>query len=378
MGNWCSGSVVSPGVCCRWFGGSRAPGVRLAHSDVHGYGSGRVWLVAALLLVLAGWAAVWAVGVGCGYVAPPPGLVRSQGLAVTGCGSGWSPVGASAGLGGFDGCGLGFSAVWRSSARWRVRWRPSASGSLGVFLAGLGVAPRGGGWLGIGVRWWRRWPGGQAHIFQPVMGHVLQGLDCADSYIDDIIIGSSGDTEEELLANHDCDVRAVLDRVRKEELVASISKTDFFVPSVEFCGHVLVNGTRRPAPGKMFPLERWEKADNVPQLRGFLGLANYYSGYVQNYASIATPLIEMLKNSPKHKNGKKIGLTWNASANEAFLKPKRAIREIVPPNQPIVIRTLSSPRTLVIERRGRPYNMKVPMVLFAPLPFSPVNCQAAD
>ena len=130
------------------------------------------------------------------------------------------------------------------------------------------------------------------------MGHVLQGLDCADVYIDDIIIGSSGATEEELLANHDREVRAVLDRLRKEELVASVSKTDFFVRSVEFCGHVLENGTRWPAPGKMLALERWDKPDNVRELRGFLGLANYYSGYVQNYASIATPLINMLKNLP--------------------------------------------------------------------------------
>ena len=162
------------------------------------------------------------------------------------------------------------------------------------------------------------------------MDHVLQGLDCADVYIDDIIIGSSGATEEELLANHDRDVRAVLDRLRKEELVASVSKTDFFVRSVEFSGHVLENGTRRPAPGKMLALERWDKPDNVQELRGFLGLANPYSGYVQNYASIATPLINMLKDLPKHKNGKIIGLTWNASANEAFLKLKRAITDIVP------------------------------------------------
>ena len=142
--------------------------------------------------------------------------------------------------------------------------------------------------------------------------------------------GSSSETEEELLANHDREVRAVLDRLRQEELLASVSKTDFFVRSVEFCGHVLENGTHRPAPGKMLARERWEKPDNVLGLRGFLGLANYFSGYVQNYASIATPLIEMLKNLPKHKNGKKIRLTWNASANEAFLKLKRAVRDIVP------------------------------------------------
>ena len=39
----------------------------------------------------------------------------------------------------------------------------------------------------------------------------------------------------------------------------------------------------------------------------------------------------MLKNLPQHKNGKKMRLTWNASANEAFSKLKRAITDIVPP-----------------------------------------------
>ena len=118
-------------------------------------------------------------------------------------------------------------------------------------------------------------------IFQRVMDLILQGLDCADVYIDDIIICSSGETEEELLANHDRDVRAVLDRLRKEEMVASVSKTVFFVRSVEFCGHVLENGTRQPAPGKMLALERCHIPDNVRELRGFLGLPNYYSGYVE-------------------------------------------------------------------------------------------------
>ena len=101
-------------------------------------------------------------GVGCGNVAPSAGPVRSQGLAVLGCGSGLIRAGALAGLGGCDGCGLGFGALGRSGARWCVRWRSSASGLLGVFCAGPGVARRGGGWLGNGVRWWCRWLGGQA------------------------------------------------------------------------------------------------------------------------------------------------------------------------------------------------------------------------
>ena len=47
-------SVVSSGMCRRCCGGGRAPGVRLARPDVHGYGSGCVWSGVSLLLVLAG------------------------------------------------------------------------------------------------------------------------------------------------------------------------------------------------------------------------------------------------------------------------------------------------------------------------------------
>ena len=97
-------------------------------------------------------------GVGCGYVVPSAGPVRSQGLAVSGCGSGLICVWVWALLGGCDGSGPGFGAFGRSGARCRVRWRPSASGSFGDFWAGPGVAVvwwvtgLGGGAAGRGVR----------------------------------------------------------------------------------------------------------------------------------------------------------------------------------------------------------------------------------
>ena len=218
-------------------------------------------------------------------------------------------------------------------------------------------------------------------IFQRVMDQVLQDLHCADVYINDIIIGYSDDTEEELLATQDRDMPVVLDRLQREALLDSVSETDFFVGSVEFCGHVLENGTRRPAPGKMLPLERWTKPDNVRELRGFLGLTNCYSGCVQNYATIATPLIEMLKNLPKHKKGKKIDLACNASVNEDYLKLKRAITGVVPlelgdRDKDFVLSPDASNWAVgaALQQEGPIYIM----VLLATLPFSHVNCQAAN
>ena len=52
-------------------------------------------------------------------------------------------------------------------------------------------------------------------IFQRVMEEVLQAHDNADAYVDDVIVGSNGDTEEELLTNHYQDLVKVLESLQK-------------------------------------------------------------------------------------------------------------------------------------------------------------------
>ena len=111
--------------------------------------------------------------------------------------------------------------------------------------------------------------------FQRVTEFILEGLPFACAYIDDIIIGSTGATEEELLANHDKNVRQVMDRLAKYEMFANAKKAQLFVREVEFCGHVLREGSRSPALGKLLSIKKWELSQTVTQLRGFLGLTNY-------------------------------------------------------------------------------------------------------
>ena len=62
---------------------------------------------------------------------------------------------------------------------------------------------------------------------------------CADPYIDDIIIGGQGETEEEALWNCFHAVRAVLARFRDENLICHPEKSDFFQKEIQFCGHIL-------------------------------------------------------------------------------------------------------------------------------------------
>ena len=61
-------------------------------------------------------------------------------------------------------------------------------------------------------------------IFQRVMEHVLRDVDYADPYVDDVIIGSTGATEEEMIRNHERDLRRVLDIFKREQLVVGTKK----------------------------------------------------------------------------------------------------------------------------------------------------------
>ena len=55
---------------------------------------------------------------------------------------------------------------------------------------------------------------------------------------------------------------------------------------------VLGGGARRPAPGKLRAIEKWELPKTVTALRSFLGFTNYCSYYVKDYAKVVTRLME--------------------------------------------------------------------------------------
>ena len=98
-------------------------------------------------------------------------------------------------------------------------------------------------------------------VFQRLMDSVLASVrDFADAYFDDIFVGTDtyGLSEEEGLRRHNQDIRKVLDILAAQKLVLDGSKAQLFVRSVEFCGHIMENGTRRPSPGKLKCLEGWE------------------------------------------------------------------------------------------------------------------------
>ena len=112
-------------------------------------------------------------------------------------------------------------------------------------------------------------------IFQRMMEWVLKDLDCCEVYIDDVLIGSKGNTLEEAYEKHEADLRKVLDRLLQHYVIVNKKKVHLFLEEIEFCGHILKRGCRTPAPGKLLCIQKWDLPKTVTQLRGFLGLTNY-------------------------------------------------------------------------------------------------------
>ena len=105
--------------------------------------------------------------------------------------------------------------------------------------------------------------------FQRMMEDLLGPVrDCADPFVDDIIIGSgTGNmTENELIDAHEKDLRRVLSELDKHNMVCKPTKASPFVKEVEFAGHVVGHGQRRPMPGKLASLHHWEKPQTISEL----------------------------------------------------------------------------------------------------------------
>ena len=117
-----------------------------------------------------------------------------------------------------------------------------------------------------------------------------------------------------------------------------------YVKRVEFCGHILENGTRRPAPGKLRVIEKWDLPRTVTELRAFLGFTNYYHTYIQGYADIVQGLQDKLKLSREDgKKGSKKRISWTPQDQWAFDEIKKRLcgelaLQRVNPDKPFVLR----------------------------------------
>ena len=80
-------------------------------------------------------------------------------------------------------------------------------------------------------------------------------------------------------------------------LTVKPSNCHMFMHQVSYVGHVLCGGQRFPDPSKTEAIAKWRAEDiKTPKaLKGFLGILNWYSIYMRNFATYAAPIINSSK-----------------------------------------------------------------------------------
>jgi len=130
-------------------------------------------------------------------------------------------------------------------------------------------------------------------VFQAVMNKVFSQAGILNKfvlvYMDDILIFSK--TKEEHLQH----LQTVFQVLQKEKLVAKFSKCQFFLPSLKYLGHIISENGVSVDPSKVQVVQDWPLPKTLTDLRGFLGLTNYFRRFIHKYSEIALPLTLLTK-----------------------------------------------------------------------------------
>ena len=143
-----------------------------------------------------------------------------------------------------------------------------------------------------------------AEMFQYTLQTALQGLTGVKNIADDIIIFGSTRSE------HDKNLDACLKRIAAKGLRLNQSKCNFLSKKLSFFGQIFTKEGTRPDPKKINDLLHAPKPTNTHEVRSFLGMANYSSKYIQNFATITAPLRELTK--------KNVRFEWSEEHDDAF------------------------------------------------------------
>ncbi|GJT26380.1 putative reverse transcriptase domain-containing protein [Tanacetum coccineum] len=123
-------------------------------------------------------------------------------------------------------------------------------------------------------------------------------------FIDDILIYSKNKQE------HEEHLKLILELLKKVELYAKFPKCEFWIPKVQFLGHVIDSKGIHVDPAKIESIKDWASPKSPTEIRQFLGLAGYYRRFIEGFSKIAKPMTKLTQ--------KKVQFVWGDKQEAAF------------------------------------------------------------
>lgn len=160
--------------------------------------------------------------------------------------------------------------------------------------------------------------------------HDLSGS--AYVYVDDFICATDSIEEHLSLLN------TIFNRLADANLKISPNKCEFLKGEINFLGSLISTEGTKINESNIQSLRDAKPPENVKGVRSFLGLANYFRGFIKDFATISHPLNKLLKKNTK--------FVWTTEAQTAFDIMKQKL--ISPPV--LAHPNFSDPNALMIVR----------------------------
>jgi len=131
-------------------------------------------------------------------------------------------------------------------------------------------------------------------------------------YLDDILIYSKTMEEHEAL------VKQVLARLARQDLAVSLKKPVFHVDRVEFLRYIVGKTGVTMSEKEVESILNWKGPRSVKDVQIFLGFANLYRRFLENFSKVCKPITDPLKT----KAGKYLWF-WGEEEDTPFEELKR-------------------------------------------------------
>src|SRR5699024_6632527 len=118
-------------------------------------------------------------------------------------------------------------------------------------------------------------------------------------------------------AEHERQVKRVLQRLQEAGLQASLKKCEFSVTKTKFLGFIISTEGIATDPEKVAVVLSWERPTTVKGVQSFLGFCNFYRRFIHGYSRIARPLTQLTK--------KEVRFEWMKACTQAFEELKRRL-----------------------------------------------------
>ena len=144
-----------------------------------------------------------------------------------------------------------------------------------------------------------------AEIFQETIRQTLNGLPGTINVSDDILVFGKSKAE------HNQNLRKVLERLRNKNLTLNKKKCEFLKTSIEFLGHIFSAEGFKPCPTKLQEIFEMPTPTNASEVRSLLGMMNFCGAhFIPDYATLTYELRQLTQKNKVFK--------WTEKHDKAF------------------------------------------------------------